>query len=169
MKLHTFINASFSRKALLATLALAGIATAAPLPKEGTYEYVSCWSGVGNDIVFSKTHTANSYEMTGTIVSSVPGGLLDNSTFRCVGMNTMMDSKAGGGNVCEAVDKDGDKRLTRFTIAADGKVSREAIAGTGKYEGLVTTSTVTMIGPFPSIKAGTFQGCNRQSGTYKLK
>lgn len=169
MTIHTALGTSIGRNGLLATLAIAGMATAAPLPKEGTYEYVSCWSGVGNDIVFSKTHTANSYEMTGTIVSTVPGGLLDNSTFRCVGMNTMIDGKAGGGNICEAMDKDGDKRLTRFSIAADGKVTREAIAGTGKYDGMVTTSTVAMMGAFPTIKAGTFQGCNRQSGTYKLK
>jgi hypothetical protein len=107
--------------------------------------------------------------MAGTIVRTVPGGLFDNSTFRCVGMNTMIDGKSGGGNVCEGIDKDGDKRLTRFSIAADGTVSREAMAGTGKYDGMVTTNKVTPLAPFPSIKAGTFQACNRQTGTYKLK
>ena len=30
-------------------------ACAAELPKEGSYDYTSCWSGVSNTITFSKT------------------------------------------------------------------------------------------------------------------
>ena len=45
-------------------------AFAAELPKEGSYDYTSCWSGVSNTITFSKTHTASSYEMTGTTRSN---------------------------------------------------------------------------------------------------
>jgi hypothetical protein len=29
--------------------------------------------------------------------------------------------------------------------------------------------TVHALGPFPAIKVGTFQDCNHQTGTYKLK
>ena len=32
-----------------------------------------------------------------------------------------------------------------------------------------TAGTVQPLGPFPAIKAGTFQDCNHQTGTYKLK
>ena len=31
-------------------------AFAAELPKEGSYDYTACWSGVNNVITFSKTH-----------------------------------------------------------------------------------------------------------------
>ena len=41
-----------------------GSAFAADLPKEGSYDFTSCWSGVSNPIAFSKTHFAYSYEMT---------------------------------------------------------------------------------------------------------
>ena len=58
-------------------------AFAAELPKEGSYDFNSCWSGVSNVITFSKTYTANSYEMTGTTRSNPPGGIFDKSTFRC--------------------------------------------------------------------------------------
>ena len=34
---------------------------------------------------------------------------------------------------------------------------------------MVTNGTIEPLGPFPVIKAGTFQDCNRQTGTYKLK
>ena len=144
-------------------------AFAAELPKEGSYDYIACWSGANNVITFSKTHTASSYEMTGAIRSNPPGGMFDKHTFRCVGMNASLDGKNTGSTVCEAIDSDGDKRLSYFSLGSDGKVTRENITGTGKFEGMVATGTVKPLGPFPVVKAGTFQDCNHQTGTYKLK
>ena len=95
--------------------------------------------------------------------------MFDKETFRCVGMNASLGGKNTGSTVCEAIDADGNKRLTYFSLGADGKTTRQFIAGTGKYEGMVTTGTVEPLGPFPVIKAGTFQDCNHQTGTYKLK
>ena len=143
-------------------------ALAGDLPKEGNYDYTSCWSGVNNVITFSKTHTASSFEMTGTNRSNPPGGVFDKNTFRCVGMNSSLDGKITASTVCEAIDVDGDKRLTSFSTG-DGKVTRTFVLGTGKYEGMIATGTVEQLGPFPVIKDGTFQGCNHQTGTYKLK
>ena len=145
-------------------------AFAAEVPKEGSYDYTSCWSGVNNVITFSKTHTASSSEFTGTTRSNPPEGMYGSkNTFRCVGMNASLDGKITASTVCEATDVDGDKRLTYFSTG-DGKVTRTFVAGTGKYEGMVnTTGTVQPLGPFPAIKAGTFQDCNHQTGTYKLK
>ena len=145
-------------------------AFAAEPPKEGSYDFTSCWSGISNAITFSKTHNSSSYELTGTIRSNTPGGMFDKETFRCVGMNASLGGKNTGSTVCEAIDADGgNKRLTYFSLGSDGKVTREFIVGTGKYEGMVTTGTVEPLGPFPVIKAGTFSNCNRQTGTYKLK
>ena len=146
----------------------ASLALAAELPKEGTYDFTSCWSGVSSTIEFSKTHTAFSYEMTGTVRSTPPGGMFDMLSFRCVGMNHSFAGKAGGTTVCEGIDKDGHKYLSYFSNQ-DGKLVREEVAGTGKFEGMVRTATVQPLGPFPVIKPGTFQSCNRQTGTYKLK
>jgi hypothetical protein len=150
-------------------LASADSVFAAELPKEGSYDYTSCWSGVNNVITFSKTHTASSYEMTGTTRSNPPEGMFDKNTFRCVGMNASLDGKFTGSTVCEAIDVDGDKRLAYFSLGSDGSVTRENVAGTGKYEGMKATGTVHPLGPFPVVKAGTFQDCNHQTGTYKLK
>jgi hypothetical protein len=144
-------------------------AFAAELPKEGSYDFTACWSGVSNTITFSKTHTASSYEFTGTTRSNPPGGMFDKHTFRCVGMNASLDEKKTLTAVCEAIDVDGDKRLTYFSLGSDGKELRENITGTGKYEGMVASGTVQPLGPFPVVKAGTTQNCNHQTGTYKLK
>lgn len=150
-------------------LASAASAFAAELPKEGSYDYTACWSGVSNTIAFSQTHSAFSYEMVGAIRSTTPGGMFDKETFRCVGMNASLGGKNTGTTVCEATDAGGSKRLTYFSLGTDGKVSREFVVGTGKYEGMITAGTIEPLGPFPVIKAGTFADCNHQTGTYKLK
>ena len=152
---------------LLAFGAAVPIAAADP-PKEGTYDITTCWSGVSNTIAFSKTHSALSYEMTGTGRSATPGGMFDQTSFRCVGMGHSFDGKAGGTTVCEVIDKDGHKYLSYFSNQG-GKMVREQVVGTGKYEGMVVATTVQQLGPFPVVKPGTFQGCNRQTGTYKQK
>lgn len=148
-----------------------GSASAADLPKEGSYDFTGCWSGASNVIAFSKTHSAFTYEMTGTTRSNPPGGFGDKRSFRCIGIGTSFGGKSTNNTVCESVgmDSDADKILTSFSLASDGKVTREVVAGTGKYEGLVTSGTVQPLGPFPVMKPGTFQDCNRQTGTYKLK
>ena len=54
----------------LLIVASPSVAFAVELPKEGSYDYTACWSGVSNMIRFSKTHTGSSYELTGTIRST---------------------------------------------------------------------------------------------------
>jgi len=144
-------------------------ALAGELPKEGNYDFTACYSGVNNAITFSKTHTASSFELTGTTRSNPPGGVFDKVAYRCVGSNASLDGKVTASNLCENIDVDGDKYLTRI-LTADGKTTRTIVAGTGKYEGIVTTQTAfENLGPFPTIKDGTSQGCVHQTGTYKLK
>jgi hypothetical protein len=145
-----------------------GAAAAADLPKEGTYDVTNCYFGSGNTIEFSKTHSAVSLEVTGTTRSNPPGGFLDIATYRCVGFSTTIDGKSSGINICEALDKDGDRLLTR-NIVEGPKQTQETLAGTGKYEGIVRTGVTDSLGAFPTIKPGTFQGCNHGTGTYKMK
>jgi hypothetical protein len=145
-------------------------AFAAELPKEGSYDFNSCWSGIATNVItFSMTHTASSYELTGTNRSNPPGGFLDKTTFRCVGTTASFDGKVTVTNVCEGTDADGDKRLIHISSVDGKETSYTVVAGTGKYEGMIMTGTVEQLGPFPAIKDGTFQGCNHRTGTYKLK
>lgn len=155
---------------IAAVLSSALVATAAAqLPKEGRYDFTACWAGISQSIAFSKTHNALSYEMTGTTRSNPPGGMFDKHSFRCVGTNASLDGKGSAIAVCEAIDADGDKRLTYFSAGADGKFVREHVAGTGKYDGMTTSGSVAALGPFPVIKPGHFQDCNYQTGSYRLK
>lgn len=141
---------------------------AADLPKEGTYDFMSCFSGTVIAMNFSKTHSADTSEIMGTIQSNPPGGIFDKVAFRCISMNYSADGKTTGTTVCEGVDRDGDKYMTH--IVGDGTNStRRVVAGTGKYDGIVASGTVQGMGPFGVLKPGTTQNCSHQKGTYKLK
>src|SRR5450631_1083561 len=100
---------------LAMAMAIAGAAAAQTLPKEGRYDYTSCFSIASNAISFSKTHSANSYELLGTILSNPPGGLFHKSAVRCVGMNLTFAGKGAATAACEGVDADGDKFL--YTVS----------------------------------------------------
>lgn len=156
--------------ATLLAATFSALSLAADLPKEGSYDIKTCFTRNSTRIDYAPTHYAYSYEETGSSVSNPPGGLFDNDIVRCVGMSASFDGKRKGSSVCEGVAKDGARRLTYFWLDNDGKPNREAVSGTGKYEGMVTTTgTIQALGPTPEMKTGTAQLCNRQTGTYKLK
>lgn len=164
---------SISQRVLLGVVALSGLvavgtAAAQGMAKEGRLDVSSCWSGTNSVIAVSKTDLAFSYEMTGTTRSNPSGGAFDMTTFRCVGIVTAIGGKSPGTAVCESVDKDGHKWFAQYV--GDGpKYTGTVLAGAGKYEGMTATFNTENVGPFPTVKPGTFQNCNRQTGTYKLK
>ena len=49
------------------------------------------------------------------------------------------------------------------------ELTRENLQAPANTQAMQTTGTVHPLGPFPDVKAGTFQDCNHQTGTYKLK
>lgn len=145
-------------------------AWATDFPKEGSYDIKTCFARNSTLIQYSDTRYAYSYEETGTVVSTPPGGLFDGDSVRCVGMTAIVEGKRSGGSFCEAVATDGDKRLTQFRYDNEGKLVRESIVGTGKFDGMVLTgSTVKAIGPAVVLKTGLTESCNQQTGNYKLK
>ncbi len=159
-----------SRKAsatLIALAAVIGTAAAAEVPKQGSFDFTACWSGASTPIALSKTHSAFSYEITGTSRSASPGALFDNNSFHCIGVNASFDGKVRALAICESVDPEGDRWLREYSTVDGKTTTREA--GTGKYDGMLTVADVEPLGPFPAIKAGTYQHCNHQYGTYKLK
>jgi len=151
-----------------AALATAGTALGAQVPKEGSYDFTACWAGSANAIAFSKTHVAVTFDMSGVALSNPPGGMYDHHSFRCIGLSTTLSGEVKQITLCEAVDPDGDKTLTRFE--GDGNHgTRTLLEGTGKYTGMVSTGTAESLGKFVPVRPGTFQSCNHQTGTYKMK
>jgi len=77
-----------------------------------------------------------------------------------------LGSAAGAVNAARR-NADGDKYLVRYS--GDFKIGKvEAIAGTGKYEGM-TLQGEYRVTNLPTTGPDRFYNCNRYSGTYKLK
>jgi hypothetical protein len=136
--------------------------------KEGTYDYMSCFSGEERaSISTDSSHRAVLQDYTGSNRAAVPGAYLDGSSFHCIALINSLGPKTARTSICEAVDRDGDRTFTRFT--GDGVTAENVfIGGTGKYVGMERTGKAEYI-LFPVIQPGTFQTCVRQTGTYKLK
>jgi hypothetical protein len=155
---------------LLILIAGTSLASAGEVPKEGTYDYYACWSGTSSEMKLPGGAVAQTNEFTGMIHAKIPGTMFDNNSFRCIGSTVTKDKVATGRTICEAVDADGDKRYASFVAGEDGKTVRSQIGGTGKFEGLVTSNmTIENMPTPPTIQPGTIQGCNHQTGNYKLK
>jgi hypothetical protein len=145
-------------------------AKAAELPKEGPYDISNCSVGTGlYSVEFSKTNSAYSYEFVGTSRSNPLGGMFDLTSFRCVGLTTTINGKQSATGVCEIIDKSGDKILSQYAPAdVQGRANESAIAGTGKYDGIIMSATAEVT-QAPLAKPGSFQICVHSTGTYKLK
>jgi len=148
---------------------LALAATAAPsYPKEGKYDYTACYSGTTNAIQVSKTTSANTTKFVGNTRSNPPGGPFDMLAYTCVGMGSSNEGKSSSAYFCQVVDMDGDRFMAHGVFDGTETVT-DAFGGTGKYEGMVRTGTSESPGPYPTAEAGTFTGCNHQTGAYKMK
>jgi hypothetical protein len=146
-----------------------GFAFAADLPKEGSYDYKACFTRNTTRIDFSDTQSAYSYNETATAVGISRGGLFDGESVHCIGSVAIFNGKRTNLAICEGVARNGDKRLTRFQYDADGKLIREELAGTGMYEGMVTTGTAKEVVPPKEFQPGVTTYCNQLTGTYKMK
>jgi hypothetical protein len=154
----------------LAVFAAAAAGASQQIPKEGKFAIRNCWSGVTKVVALSKTQVAYSFEFTGESIADEPGTLFDHQTFQCEGMGVRSGKKRTIADlVCVGVDPDGDRHMDHHVLGKDGQLGRIDLGGTGKYEGMVSHAKLVDLGPFPRIKPGTFQGCNHEVGTYKLK
>jgi hypothetical protein len=154
--------------ALLAWSLANGSAAGQGFPKEGKFDLMTCQSGTTTTMEVSANARASSNEFIGNTRSTPPGGFLDMTTYHCQSLGVTLNGKYSGSYICEGIDKDGDRYMSRGTT--DGaKTTAEVLAGTGKYEGLTRTGSVESVGVFPTIKPGTFTGCSHQTGAYKMK
>ena len=73
--------------------------------------------------------------------------------------------------MCELTDLDGDKWWMDYRGNPDGKGGTYTSAyGTGKYDGMTLRGEYHIDNDWGSIsKEVSFQGCNPNKGTYKLK
>ena len=76
---------------LLILIAATSLASAGEVPKEGTYDYTSCWSGTTSTMQLPGGAMAATNEVTGMNHAKIPGTMFDNSSFRCIGFTVTKD------------------------------------------------------------------------------
>jgi hypothetical protein len=89
------------------------------------------------------------------------------STYQCVGINKIVAGKPTGQGICKFMDKDGDFLVGEITSAGP-EGTWKAFYGTGKWKGITGSGKYVYITNSKPIVNGTFQNCNRSTGTYEL-
>jgi len=144
------------------------------MPKEGNLDFNYCLAGRTQAMPVSDDTVAGSFELTAAIISNIPGGPFDGQGSQCMGTWQVLDGKYSDSGYCVTVDADGDKFLMNFKTGPvpAGELATgtwTAVGGSGKYQGMMAKASYKAIRAVAPAVPGGFQGCNRNTGTYKLK
>jgi len=155
-------------------LTVCSAATAAPMPREGSFDFNYCLAGKASPLAAAGDAVAGSLELTAAIWSNPPGGAFDGQGSHCVGTWAMIDSAYVDSGYCVTTDADGDRFLMDFKtgpVRGDQPATGRWVArgGSGKYAGMVAQGEFRTVSRSTPAVAGGFQVCNRNTGTYKLK
>ena len=131
------------------------------------YDLTNCWSGKSTILVASEELVVLSYELKGICRSNIENKAFDNMSFQCMGISTISAGKPTGNGYCKFMDKDGDFTVGE-TTSAGPEGTWKAFYGTGKWKGITGSGKNMYITDSKPIVEGTFQNCNRATGTYEL-
>jgi hypothetical protein len=170
MQLRTCMLSAF----ILSTAMGFGIAaTAADLPKEGTYSVTYSGLGTFKAVPVGKERVLFPWESDGL---SVGTGLLDHVTWRCFGLADVTNGMTQWNGYCIGTDSAGDQIVAE--VATDGKHAADAksynfsaklTTGTGKYAGISGAYTgVDHSSGFRPAAEGTAHSYSTLQGSYKL-
>lgn len=90
-------------------------------------------------------------------------------THQCVGVIRIIAGKRKGNGFCKDVNQKGDIAIMKWTAGAkSGEGTWKWLYGTGMYEGIKGEGKYKRIAPSKPIAKGTYQSCNRVTGTTEL-
>jgi hypothetical protein len=140
------------------------------MPKEGNYAFDFCTVGHGKVMQEGDSLLVVHYDGIANLRTEPAGGAFDRTASRCLGTYTKLNGKHQESGVCEQTDEDGDKWWMDYHGNSDASGGTyTAVHGTGKYAGM-TLKGEYRIDSWPvALKDVSYQGCNKNKGTYKLK
>ena len=141
------------------------------IPKEGNYEFDFCPIGRGKTFSSGDKLFFMQYDLDAVLRSTPAGRAFDRMGARCLGIYSNLSGRQQEAGMCELTDLDGDKWWMDYRGNPDGKGGTYTSAyGTGKYDGMTLRGEYHIDNDWGSIsKEVSFQGCNANKGTYKLK
>jgi len=139
-----------------------------PFANAGEYDVTECFSGTLNPLFSSEKLTIISFEGRGIVRSNTPDKTVDNATAHCLGIIRIV----GGEYIMTGNTKYQLPDGSIFVIEMNQKNqegSAKFLYGTGKMEGIEGGGPWKKITSGKPITPGTFQFCNRATGTDNLK
>jgi hypothetical protein len=164
--------------ALAVAVGVVAVSTAGPgfagkvnIPKEGSYEFDFCVVGRGKTLSAGDKLFVMNYELDANLRSTPPGRAFDRMGSRCYGIYINLNGNPQESGICELTDLDGDKWWMDYHGTWDGGGGTyKAVHGTGKYDGITLQGEYHIDNSWGNAsKEVSFQGCNPNKGTYKLK
>jgi hypothetical protein len=160
-KMHT-------KRAIFIVVIVFGLMLTIPLAQAGEYDMTQCSSGTSSLLFSSENLTIYTFENKGITRSNTSDKDFDNATYHCVGIGRVVGKDVFIIGNCKFQAPDGSIHVGEF----DGK-NREGtwkyLYGTGRFEGIQGGGPWKAITGGKPITPGTFQGCERSTGTFSLK
>lgn len=135
-------------------------------------EITHCYSGTF--LIFhdnKEVMSAGSWAQNGIIMSHTESKMLNNAVVHCEGVQRGLGPDRSGYGLCKIVDDDGDMIVaeTPYSISA---YDMRFLDGTGKWKGIKGTLRFERFAvrskPGKGAMPGTYQGCDRQKGSFEL-
>jgi hypothetical protein len=141
------------------------------IPKEGSYEFDFCPIGRGKTFSAGDKLFVMNYDLDAILRTTPSGRAFDRMGARCYGIYANVSGRQQESGFCELTDLDGDKWWMEYRGNPDGAGGTYTAAyGTGKYDGVTLRGEYHIDNAWGSVsKEVSFQGCNPNKGTYKLK
>ncbi len=159
--------------ALIAIIATPSLVEAARvnIPKEGKFAFDFCPVGRGKTFSAGERLFVMNYDLDAILRTTPSGEVFDRMGARCFGIYANINTRQQESGFCELTDVDGDKWWMDYRGNPDGTGGTYiAVHGTGKYEGMALRGEYRIDNNWGSIsREVSFQGCNPNTGTYKLK
>ena len=131
------------------------------------YDMTNCFSGESTMLVASKELVVFGYDLKGIVQDNLDTKAFANMSFQCVGITKIVAGKTTGQGICKFMDKDGDF-IVGETTSTGLEGTWKAFYGTGKWKGITGSGKHVYFTNSKPIVNGTFQSCNRATGTYEL-
>jgi hypothetical protein len=141
------------------------------IPREGNYEFDFCPIGRGKTFSEGDKFFVMNYDLDAVVRSTPAGRTFDRMGAHCYGIYANVSGRQQESGFCELTDLDGDKWWMEYWGNPDGAGGTYTSAhGTGKYEGMTLRGEYHIDNAWGSTsKEVSFQGCNPNKGSYKLR
>ncbi|HSH08010.1 MAG TPA: hypothetical protein VLA41_10145 [Burkholderiales bacterium] len=135
------------------------------------FDVTHCYAGTATVVFASDDAVVASFDHKGIYRANGDSKLLHGASIHCAGITTVINKKRTVSGGCKTVDPKGDTIAGVFEGAgpAGGDAgTAQAVGGTGTWKGVSGGGNWQVHTPSKPLVPGTFQGCLRFHGAYKV-